>query len=77
MRKLHAKIYAEKAEGFLMTERTYRYDNYDIYITIKEKWKRIFVELTDNQMYVRQIYIKLYLEQNSVELLILVDIKVK
>lgn len=77
VRKLHAKIYAEKAEGFSLTERAYRYDNHGIYITMKEKRKRIFVELTDNQMYVRQIYIKLYPEQNNVELLIPVDVKVK
>lgn len=77
VRKLHTKIYAEKAEGFSMTERAYRYDNHGIYITMKEKRKRIFVELTDNQIYVRQIYIKLYPEQNNLELLIPVEIKVK
>ena len=77
VRKLHKSIYAEKAEGFSLTERAYRYDNHGIYITMKEKRKRIFIELTDNQTYIRQIYIKLYPEQKNIELLIPVDVKVK
>uniref|UniRef100_UPI004055C370 zinc ribbon domain-containing protein n=1 Tax=Agathobacter sp. TaxID=2021311 RepID=UPI004055C370 len=77
VRKLHTKQYAEKAEGFSLTERAYRYDNHGIYITMKEKRKRIFVELTDHQAYMRQIYIKLYPEQNNIELLVPVDVKVK
>ena len=77
VRKQHTKLYAQRAEGFSLTERAYRYDNHGIYITMKEKRKRIFVELTDSNTYVRQIYIKLYPEQKEIEILIPVDVEVK
>ena len=77
VRKLHVKLHAERAEGFSLTERAYRYDNHGIYITMKEKRKRIFVELTDSNTYVRQIYIKLYPEQKKIEILIPIDVEVK
>ena len=77
VRKHHVKLYAERAEGFSLTERAYRYNNHGIYITMKEKRKRIFVELTDSNTYVRQIYIKLYPEQKKIEILIPVDVEVK
>lgn len=77
VRKSHTKLHAEKAEGFSLTERAYRYDNHGIYITMKEKRKRIFVELTDNNAYVRQIYVKLYPKQNNLEILVPVDVEVK
>ena len=77
VRKQHKKLYAQRAEGFSLTERAYRYDNHGIYITMKEKRKRIFVELTDNNTYVRQIYIKLYPEQKKIEILVPVDVEVR
>lgn len=77
VRKLHVKLHAERAEGFSLTERAYRYDNHGIYITMKEKRKRIFVELTDSNTYVRQIYIKLYPEEKKIEILIPIDVEVK
>lgn len=77
VRKQHVKLHAEKVDGFSLTERAYRYDKHGIYITMKEKRKRIFVELTDSNTYVRQIYIKLYPNQNRIEIRIPVDVEVK
>lgn len=77
VRKLHVTLQAERAEGFSLTAKAYRYDNHGIYITMKEKRKRIFIELTDNNRYVRQIYIKLYPEQKNMEILVPVDVEVK
>lgn len=68
VRKYHVKIHAEKADGFSIAERAYRYADHGIYISIKEKRKRIFVPLSDNNRYKSQLYIKLYPEKQSIEI---------
>ena len=68
VRKYHVKLHAEKADGFSIAERAYRYADHGIYISIKEKRKRIFVPLTDNNQYKSQLYIKLYPEKQSIEI---------
>ena len=44
---------------------------------MKEKRKRIFLPLTDNNQYTRQIYLKLYPEKGNVEIKVPVDVKVR
>ncbi len=77
VRKVHCKPHTERAEGFSIAERAYRYADGGIYISIKEKRKRIFVPLTDKNQYKRQLYVKLYPKQNKIELKIPINVKVK
>ncbi|MEZ3501948.1 MAG: transposase [Lachnospiraceae bacterium] len=77
VRKFHVKQHTETAEGFFVSEKAYRYQNHGIYISIKEKRKRIFIPLTDNNQYKRQLYIKLYPEQGNIEIKVPVDVAVK
>ena len=57
VRKYHVKEHTEKAAGFSVAERAYRYADGGIYISTKEKRKRIFVPLTDRNQYQSQLYI--------------------
>lgn len=77
VRKLHVKPHTDVADGFSLTERAYRYGDHGIYITGKAKRKRIFVPLTDNNRYDRQIYIKLYPVQEKLEIKVPVNVEVK
>ncbi len=76
-RKYHRKLYSEEVTGFSISERAYRYEDHGIYLTIKEKRKRIFVPLTDNCRYKRQLYIKLLPEKKSLEIKVPIDVRVK
>lgn len=67
VRKHHEKQHTDAADGFSLSERAYRYGDHGIYISIKEKRKRVFVPLTDNNRYRRQLYIKLYPKQGRLE----------
>lgn len=77
VRKYHVIPTAKVVDGFLLAERAYRYDTHGIFITTKEKRKRVFIELTDNNAYTRQIYIRLFPETGNVELFIPVEMKRK
>ncbi len=77
IRRIHLKPHTERAEGFSVGERAYRYADGGIYLSIKEKRKRIFVPLTDKNQYCRQLYVKLYPKQKRIELKVPIDIKVK
>ncbi len=77
VRIVHVKLHVGRRDGFSLTERAYRYGNHGIYITMKEKRKRIFVSLTDSNQYDRQIYIKLYPETGGMEIKVPVDVKVQ
>lgn len=68
VRNVHVKLHTEKADGFSIAERAYRYDNHGIYISAKEKRRRIFVLLTDQNQYKRQLYVRLYPEQDGLEI---------
>ena len=77
VRKYHAVQHTDKADGFSIAERAYRYADHGIYISIKEKRKRIFIPLTDNNQYKSQIYVKLYPEQGNVEIKVPVHMAVR
>lgn len=68
VRKYHLKLYTDRADGFVIAERAYRYADHGIYISIKEKRKRIFIPLTDNNRYTSQLYVRLYPEKRCVEI---------
>lgn len=76
VRKYHRKLHTDKADGFTISERAYRYADGGIYISIKEKRKRIFVPLTDSNQYKCQIYIKLYPEEHRVEIKVPVNVTI-
>ena len=77
VRKHHVRLHTERADGFSIAERAYRYADHGIYISIKEKRKRIFVPLTDNNQYKSQLYVKLYPEKQSIEIMIPVYVTVR
>jgi predicted RNA-binding Zn-ribbon protein involved in translation (DUF1610 family) len=76
VRKHHVKLHTDRADGFAIAERAYRYADHGIYISIKEKRKRIFVPLTDNKQYKNQLYIKLYPAEHSIEIKVPVNVAV-
>lgn len=77
VRKHHARLHTDRADGFSIAERAYRYADHGIYISIKEKRKRIFVLLTDNKQYRSQLYIKLYPKEHSIEIKVPVKVAVR
>lgn len=62
VRKYHVRPHMDKVSGFAVSERAYRYGEkencHGIYISTKEKRKRVFVALTDKNQYKSQIYVK-------------------
>lgn len=91
VRKYHIrKLHSDNADGFYITERAYRYGKekkgrdenmaagrYGIFIATKENRKRVFVPLTDENAYDKQLYIKLKPEECGVEIHVPIEIKVK
>lgn len=76
-RRHYVKQHTDKAAGFSIAERAYRYGDHGIYISTKEKRKRVFVPLTDNNRYKNQLYIKLYPEENRIEVKVPVNVAVR
>lgn len=77
VRKHHARPYTGRTEGFSVSERAYRYGDHGIYLSVKEKRKRIFVPLTDGNSYSRQIYVRLFPGEKRLELQIPIDVAIK
>ena len=77
VRKHHVRLHTDRADGFSIAERAYRYADHGIYISIKEKRKRIFVPLTDNKQYKSQLYIKLYPEESRIEIKAPINVAVR
>lgn len=76
IRKNHVKLHTDTADVFAITERAYRYADHGIYISIKEKRKRVFIPLTDHNQYKCQLRMKLYPEENRVEIKVPVNVTV-
>lgn len=77
VRKYRITLHTDTSVGFAAAERAYRYADHGIYLSIKEKRKRIFIPLTDNNRYTRQLYIRLYPEEGKLEIRVPVDVTVK
>ncbi|MCI8667845.1 MAG: transposase [Dorea sp.] len=77
VRKNHMKLHTDAADVFAIAERAYRYDDHGIYISIKEKRKRIYIPLTDNNRYKCQLRIKLYPQEDRVEIKVPVNVTVR
>lgn len=67
--------HTETADGFTVSPKGYRYEDHGIYLSTKEKRKRIFIPLTDNNRYARQIYIRLYPEEGRITINVPVEVK--
>jgi len=81
VRKKLRKLHTDKMDGFAITERAYRYGmsegKHGIFISTKEKRKRIFVPLTDQNEYKRQLYIRLIPKKNRIEIAVPMEVKIK
>lgn len=71
------KMHTDAADGFAVAERAYRYDDHGIYLAIKEKRKRIFIPLTDNNRYTKQLYIRLFPEEGNLVIHVPVETRVR
>lgn len=77
VRKHLKKLHTDTTNGFSIAERAYRYDDHGIYISIKEKRKRIFIPLTDNNHYKKQLYVVLQPEEGNIEIRIPVEVEIQ
>jgi transposase len=77
VRRDHVKLHTDAAEGFSAAERAYRYGDHGIYLSIKEKRKRVYIPLTDQNRYQRQLYVRLYPAERRVELVVPVKVAVR
>lgn len=76
VRRYHVKPHTSDVSGFSVTERAYRYADHGIYISTREKRKRIFILLTDSNQYSSQLYVKLYPEQSRIEIKVPITVAV-
>ena len=68
VRRHLGKLHTDIAAGFSIAERAYRYADHGIYISVKQKRKRVFIPLTDHNQYQSQLYIKLYPDKAGIEI---------
>ena len=77
VRKRQVRLHTEKAEGFGVTERAYRYERHGISLATKQSRKRVFVPLTDSKEHTGQLYVKLYPQEGRIEITAAVRVRVK
>ncbi len=75
-RHLH-KLHTDTADGFAVSEKAYRYEDHGIYLAIKEKRKRVFIPLTDNNRYTKQLYVRIFPEDGNIVIHAPVEVKVR
>lgn len=75
-RHLH-QPHTDAAQGFTVSPKGYRYADHGIYISMKEKRSRLFIPLTDNNRYERQLTILLYPELGKVTVCVPLEVKPK
>lgn len=76
-RKHSVKLHTEINTVFSVDYRGYRYENHGIYLASSVKMKRIFIPLTDTITTDRQIVVKLDIDNQSIELLVPINVAVK
>jgi hypothetical protein len=76
-RKYLKKMHTDKADSFTISERAYRYADDGIHISTKEKRKRVYVPLTDNNSYNRQLKILLIPDESRLEIIVPIETKTK
>lgn len=75
VRRHMSKPHTDTADGFPVSPKGYRYGDHGIYLSMKESRKRLFILLTDNNHYTRQIYVRLYPDEGRVTLGIPVEVR--
>lgn len=75
VRKYLVRPHTDRSDGFTVSPKGYRYADHGIYLCIKESRKRLFITLTDNQRYDRQIYFRLYPEEGNVIINVPVEVR--
>jgi hypothetical protein len=76
-RKHLKKMHTDKSDSFTISERAYRYADDGIHISTKEKRKRVYIPLTDNNSYDRQLKILLIPEESRLEIIVPIETKTK
>jgi transposase len=70
-------MHTDKSDSFTISERAYRYADDGIHISTKEKRKRVYIPLTDNNSYDRQLKILLIPEESRLEIIVPIETKTK
>jgi len=71
------KLHTDTADIFAVSGKAYRYDDHGIYFATKEKRKRVFVPLTDNNRYTKQLYVRIFPEEENIVIHAPVETKVR
>jgi len=77
VRRHLVKPHASVAEGFAASPKAYRYGDHGIYLAMKESRQRLFILLTDNNSYSRQVFIRLFPEEGRLVIHVPVEVKQK
>lgn len=75
VRRHLVRLQTETAEGFTVSPKAYRYADHGIYLSMKESRKRLFIPLTDNNRYARQIYVRLCPEEGNIIIHVPVEVR--
>lgn len=75
VRRHLVKPHTDTADGFTVSPKGYRYADHGIYLSIKESRKRLFIMLTDNHCYTRQVYLRLCPEEGNIIINVPVEIR--
>jgi len=75
VRRHLVKPHTDMADGFTASPKGYRYADHGIYLSMKESRQRLFVPLTDNNRYNRQVYIRLCPKEGNVIINVPVEVK--
>lgn len=57
------RLHTDEKTGFAVSGQAYRYGDHGIYLAVKEKRRRVFIPLTDNNRYTKQLYVCLFPEE--------------
>ncbi len=77
VRRHLAKPHTDTADGFTVSPKGYRYADHGIYLSMKESRQRLFILLTDNNRYNRQVYIRLCPKEGNVIINVPLEVKKK
>lgn len=69
--------HTDTADGFTVPPKGYRYGDHGIYLSMKEKRQRLFIPLTDNNRYEKQITVRLYPEEGNIRIGVPLEVKPK
>ena len=75
IRQIHITLHTDVADRFSVSIDGYRYGSHGIYLSTKEHRQRVFIPLTDNNKYSRQLDIRL--KNGSVVIQVPVDVRIK